>query len=85
MDCQNKGKHNDYRINFNNNGKIISIEVTCCSKHIGEIRFQDGESKVCPVCHTMHSLKLQHNHFHIRPSKPDANEIEPVCAEKKAL
>lgn len=85
MDCLNKGKVNDYRVNFNNNGKIISIEVTCCGRHIGEIRFKDGESKNCPLCGAVHSIKIQHNHFHIRPTIAETNEIEPVYAEGKAL
>ena len=85
MDCQNRGKVSDYRVNFNNNGKIISIEVTCCGRHIGEIRFKDGESKICPFCGTSHAVKIQHNHFHIRPSRTGTNEMAPVYAEKKAL
>lgn len=81
MDCLNKGKVNDYRVNFNINSKIISIEVTCCGRHIGEIRFKDGESKKCPLCGTTHSIKIQHNHFHIRPTMPKTSEIESVYAE----
>nr|WP_092334901.1 hypothetical protein [Desulfosporosinus hippei] len=69
MDYQNEGKINDYRVNFHNNGKIISVEVTCCGGHIGEMRFKDGEHKQCLACGTLHTLKLQHNHFHIRQSK----------------
>jgi hypothetical protein len=85
MDYQNKSKINDYRVNFNSSGKIISIEVTCCGSHIGEIRFKDGENKKCPHCGTLHSLKLQHNHFHIRPSRPEANETAPVHSEENVL
>jgi len=80
MNYQNKGKINDYRVNFQSSGKIISVEVTCCGRHIGEIRFKDGENKKCPYCGTVHSLKLQHNHFHIRPNKPEASEAGPVIA-----
>ncbi|MDD2554083.1 MAG: hypothetical protein PHP51_05880 [Desulfotomaculaceae bacterium] len=85
MGCLNKGKVNDYRVNFNSSGKIISIEVTCCGRHIGEIRFKEGASKNCPICGVAHSIKIQHNHFHIRPTMPKTNEIEPVYAEEKAL
>ncbi|MDD3895111.1 MAG: hypothetical protein PHU36_08870 [Syntrophomonadaceae bacterium] len=80
MNYQNKGKINDYRVNFHSSGKIISVEVTCCGRHIGEMRFKDGENKKCPYCGTVHSLKLQHNHFHIRPTKPETSEAGPVIA-----
>ena len=80
MNYQNKGKINDYRVNFTSSGKIISVEVTCCGRHIGEVRFKDGENKKCPYCGTVHSLKLQHNHFHIRPTKPGTSEAGPVIA-----
>jgi len=73
MSYKNKGYLSDYRVNILNNGKIISVEVTCCGKHIGEIRFKDGESKSCPSCGTIHSIKIQHNHFQIRPTKPAVN------------
>lgn len=85
MNYRNRGKVNDYRVNFHNSGKIISIEVTCCGRHIGEIRFEDGESKNCPSCGTSHTIKIQHNHFHIRPDRPGAEEKNSVFAEKKAL
>ncbi|MFA4885673.1 MAG: hypothetical protein WC601_07865 [Desulfotomaculaceae bacterium] len=87
MDYQNKGKHNDYRVNILNNGRIISIEVTCCGKHIGEMRFMDGENKKCPFCGTVHSVKIQHNHFHIRPTRPEADSSldDSAVIEKKAL
>ncbi|NLJ76497.1 MAG: hypothetical protein GX325_04455 [Peptococcaceae bacterium] len=85
MDRLNKDKINDYRVNFNNKNRIISVEVTCCGRHIGEIRFKDGESKKCPFCGTLHSIKIQHNHFHIRPTIPAANEIKAVYAEKTPL
>ncbi|AET69722.1 hypothetical protein Desor_4291 [Desulfosporosinus orientis DSM 765] len=78
MDFQNEGKTNDYRVNFHNGGEIISIEVTCCGGHIGEIHFKDGEHKKCSVCGTLHTLKLQHNHFHIRQSKPQILETETL-------
>ncbi len=84
MDRLNKGKVNDYRVNFNNNGEIISIEVTCCGRHIGEIRYKDGESKKCPLCGTTHSLKIQHNHFHIRPAARETDKTVSVYA-KEAL
>ncbi|WP_347491138.1 hypothetical protein [Desulfoscipio sp. XC116] len=62
-------KRMDYRINFRDNCQIISIEITCCEKHIGEIRYKDGESKQCPDCGAVHSIKIQHNHFHLTRSK----------------
>ena len=71
MDYHNKGKSNDYRVNFNDSGKIISIEVTCCDRHIGEMRYKDGVNIKCPVCGMLHFLILQHNHFHIRQSSPE--------------
>lgn len=55
----------DYRVNTREGGEIISVEITCCGKHIGEIRFKDGESKRCPDCGEIHAIKIQHNHFHI--------------------
>ncbi|MDD4334619.1 MAG: hypothetical protein PHY77_03330 [Desulfotomaculaceae bacterium] len=82
MNFLSKDKVNDYRVNFNNNGKIISIEVTCCGRHIGEIRFKNGESKKCPLCGASHSIKIQHNHFHIRPVMPETNNVNSVYAEK---
>ncbi|OPX84917.1 MAG: hypothetical protein A4E53_03668 [Pelotomaculum sp. PtaB.Bin104] len=71
---QTKDYTNDYRVNFLNNGSIISVEVKCCGKHIGEVRFKDGETKKCPYCGAEHMLKLQHNHFHIRSFKAAAGE-----------
>ena len=59
----------DYRVNFRENGKLLSVEITCCGKHIGEIRFEDGQTKVCPECGATHSVKIQHNHFHISRSE----------------
>ena len=58
-------KKMDYRVNFRENGQIISVEITCCEKHIGEIRYKNGESKQCPECGAMHTVRIQHNHFHI--------------------
>jgi len=70
MNYQKKEYSRDYRVNILKGGKIIGIEITCCGKHIGEMRFLDGESKICPFCGTLHSIKIQHNHFHIRPTEP---------------
>ncbi|MBF7083138.1 hypothetical protein IT084_09150 [Desulfallas sp. Bu1-1] len=58
-------KKMDYRVNVRENGKLLSVEITCCGKHIGEIRFADGESKKCPDCGSVHFIKIQHNHFHL--------------------
>lgn len=58
-------KKMDYRVNLRENGQILSIEITCCGKHIGEIRFREGESKTCPECGAAHTIKIQHNHFHL--------------------
>ncbi|MCL6558605.1 MAG: hypothetical protein K6U74_07335 [Firmicutes bacterium] len=76
MNFQKKSYSNDYRINILNNGSIISVEVTCCGKHIGEMRFKDGENKKCPFCGTVHSIMIQHNHFHIRPLKQEVNDAD---------
>ncbi|MFZ3132352.1 MAG: hypothetical protein WA125_14975 [Desulfosporosinus sp.] len=78
MDYGNNDKINDYRVNLHSSGKIMSIEVTCCGKHIGEMRFKEGENKTCSVCGTLHGLKLQHNHFHIRQSRPQIIEAETL-------
>jgi phage FluMu protein Com len=82
-----KNYKNDYRVNVINNDKIISIEVTCCGKHIGEMRFKDGETKKCPHCGTIHLIRIQHNHFHIRSLQTDANEVESPyeLVKEKAL
>ncbi|TEB11635.1 hypothetical protein Psfp_03913 [Pelotomaculum sp. FP] len=88
MNLQNKGYLNDYRVNFLNNSTIISIEITCCGKHIGEMRFQDGERKKCPQCGTVHTVTIQHNHFHIRPVKSNSKEQtydDAEVLEEKAL
>lgn len=58
----------DYRVNFLANGNITGIEVTCCGQHIGEMRFKDGEVIQCSSCGISHSLRLEHNHYHIRQS-----------------
>ncbi|HHU87433.1 MAG: hypothetical protein ACOX86_00325 [Pelotomaculaceae bacterium] len=73
---QVKNYKSDYRVNVINNSTIISIEITCCGKHIGEMRFKDGETKKCPLCGTIHLIRIQHNHFHIRSLKAGANEVE---------
>ncbi len=91
MNCRKKDYNSDYRVNILNDGTIISIEITCCSRHVGEIRFKDGENKKCPYCGTLHSLIIQHNHFHIRPAKPVFNKVDADCSydrdslEEKAL
>ncbi|HPZ42862.1 MAG TPA: hypothetical protein PL078_02555 [Bacillota bacterium] len=83
---QVKNYKTDYRVNVINNSKIISIEITCCGKHIGEIRFKDGETKKCPLCNTIHLLRIQHNHFHIRPLKTSANEVQtPYGLRKESI
>lgn len=55
----------DYRINQLNDGKLISVEITCCGQRIGEVHFKDGANKKCPHCNIVHNLKIQHNHFHL--------------------
>ena len=70
MHLEEKDHLKDYRVNFLSDNSIISIEVTCCGRHIGEIRFQDGEKIKCPQCGVVHKVILQHNHFHIRPEQP---------------
>jgi phage FluMu protein Com len=74
MNYQDKNYNSDYRVNILNNGTIISIEITCCGKHIGEMRFKDGENKKCPFCGTVHSVKIEHNHFHIRPVRTNLDD-----------
>ncbi|MEW6423655.1 MAG: hypothetical protein AB1523_02750 [Bacillota bacterium] len=59
----------DYRVNMQN-GQILSVEVTCCQRRIGEIRFKDGQSIKCPGCGTIHLVRLQHNHFHLSQENP---------------
>ncbi len=59
----------DYRVNQLGDGRLISVEVTCCGKHVGEIRFQDNASITCPECNTVHLLRVQHNHFHLKQQK----------------
>jgi hypothetical protein len=85
MDYRNKDKIFDYRVNLYNSGKIISIEVTCCARHIGEICFEDDEKIKCPFCGTLHALKLQYNHFHIRRSLPETIKTKTVQTEEKAF
>jgi len=55
----------DYRVNLGQNGNVISIEVTCCKRRIGELRYHDEQSITCPVCGARHLLRLQYNHFHL--------------------
>ncbi|TYO94923.1 hypothetical protein [Desulfallas thermosapovorans] len=62
-------KKMDYRVNYRDNGQIISIEITCCGKHIGEIRYKNEESKQCPFCGAVHTVRIQHNHFHLTRSE----------------
>jgi hypothetical protein len=51
------------------------------------MRFMDGENKKCPFCGTVHSIKIQHNHFHIRPTRPETESslADSAVIEKKAL
>jgi len=78
LDYHNKKYDSDYRVNVLSDGTVISVEVTCCGKHIGEIRFKNGESKKCPVCDTVHSIIIQHNHFHIRPLRAASQDLNRV-------
>ncbi len=80
MDYNHKKYDSDYRVNVLSDGNIISVEVTCCGKHIGEMRFKNGEGKTCPVCGTTHTVIIQHNHFHIRPIKTAASDLDKVTA-----
>lgn len=66
----------DYRVNQLNNGQLVSVEITCCGKRIGEIRFKDGTSLKCPGCNTVHTLKIQHNHFHLTQQKQEGGTAE---------
>lgn len=63
----------DYRVNFKEAGRIISIEIKCCGRHIGELRFIDGEEKTCPQCNTRHELRMDYNHFHLTRYNISAN------------
>jgi len=74
MDRLTKKYKTDYRVNSLSNGVIISVEVTCCNRHIGEMHYKDGESRKCPLCGMVHQLIVQHNHFHIRPIAAAADE-----------
>ncbi|MDQ0286687.1 putative RNA-binding Zn-ribbon protein involved in translation (DUF1610 family) [Desulfofundulus luciae] len=56
----------DYRVNHLPDGRITGVEVTCCGRHIGEMRFVDEQSISCPQCGARHVLRIQHNHFHLR-------------------
>ncbi|MHB1043705.1 MAG: hypothetical protein ACYC0Q_12845 [Eubacteriales bacterium] len=84
MNPQVKSYSNDYRINTLSNGSIISVEITCCGSHIGEMRFKDGESRRCPACGTEHFLKIQHNHFHIRPVKREIGQVDNLYSKVAA-
>lgn len=66
----------DYRFNYKENGKIISVEIKCCGQHIGEIRFKDGEEKVCPICGIRHELRMDYNHFHLTRHNADESQIQ---------
>jgi len=59
----------DYRVNQLSDGRLISVEVTCCGTRIGEIRFKDGAGVTCSKCNTIHTLKIQHNHFHLKQQR----------------
>ncbi|NHM27393.1 hypothetical protein G7K71_10430 [Desulfofundulus sp. TPOSR] len=61
----------DYRVNHLPDGRMISVEVTCCGRHIGEVRFVDEQSLNCPRCGSRHVLRIQHNHFHLRQYKDE--------------
>lgn len=74
MDHQTKNYESDYRVNTLSNGTIISVEITCCHRHIGEMHYKDGEMRKCPYCGNVHQLIVQHNHFHIRPVKQASDE-----------
>lgn len=54
-----------YRVNQRNDGSLLGIEVICCGKHLGEMRYKDGEVLSCPECGIKHKVKIHHNHFHI--------------------
>ncbi|MCS5696144.1 hypothetical protein NZJ93_08585 [Desulfofundulus thermocisternus] len=56
----------DYRVNYLPDGRLLSVEITCCGQYTGEIRFADGQSLTCSRCGTRHVLHIQHNHFHLR-------------------
>lgn len=68
----------DYRFNYKEPGKIISVEVKCCGQHIGEMRFQDGEEKTCPTCGMKYSLRMDYNHFHLTRSDEKSVKEEVV-------
>lgn len=62
---ENQKASSGYRVNQRNDGSLIGIEVICCGKHLGEVRFKDGEVVSCPACGSKHRVKIHHNHFHI--------------------
>lgn len=61
----------DYRVNFSPNGGVLSVEITCCKSLIGELRYSDEQSIVCPECGKKHLLRIQYNHFHISQQEKD--------------
>lgn len=63
-------RQTDYRVNFNNNTNV-SVEIKCCGKHVGEIKFKNGEEKKCPVCGRRHQLRVDYNHFHMSQYLPE--------------
>ncbi|MGQ9557514.1 MAG: hypothetical protein ACUVTU_06135 [Desulfurispora sp.] len=65
MPALNSKPDQDYRFNFAEGNRIISMEIKCCGQHIGELRFRDGESCTCPVCRSQHKLRMDYNHFHV--------------------
>ncbi|AEG61007.1 hypothetical protein [Desulforamulus ruminis] len=62
---ENQKTCSGYRVNQRNDGSLIGIEVICCGKHLGEVRYKDGEVISCPVCRVKHKVKIHHNHFHL--------------------
>lgn len=64
----------DYRVNYGPDGSIISVEIGCCGQRIGELRYKDGTRRSCPVCGCIHSVIIQHNHFHLRRVAPGDSE-----------
>lgn len=59
----------DYRVNLNQEGEILSIEIKCCGRHIGEMRYKNNQNVKCPVCGAIHTLRVQYNHFHLGQEK----------------
>lgn len=61
----------DCRFNLKEDGKTLSVEIKCCGSHIGEMRFNEGESRSCPICNTTYSLRMGYNHFHLSVEPKD--------------